>query len=133
MLYRESQEFIERRESASNRALCKQIRTYGELRQKCQVGHIQCISMRFERSHTLTKKGCCSLGEECDQMRIFGFYRDLRGVKRKCFLGLSIERAIASCDYERATSLNVRLYDVNRLDGYDAMYMGDGFEWLVYY
>ena len=29
--YKESQEFIERRERVSNRALCKQIRLYGQL------------------------------------------------------------------------------------------------------
>ena len=40
--YRESQELIDRRESASNRALCKDIRLYEQLRQRWQVGHIQC-------------------------------------------------------------------------------------------
>ena len=54
--YRESQELIERRESVSNRALCKQIRLYGELGQKWQVGHIQCRPMGFEGSHTLIEE-----------------------------------------------------------------------------
>ena len=59
--YKERQEFIERRESASNRALCKQIKLYGQLRQKWQIGHIQCRPMN------------CNPGEKCDHLRIYGF------------------------------------------------------------
>ena len=44
--YNESQELIDRRESALNRALCKHIRLYEQLRQKRQVGHIQCRPRR---------------------------------------------------------------------------------------
>ena len=36
--YKESQEFIDRRESASNRALCRQIRMYEQLRQSVASG-----------------------------------------------------------------------------------------------
>ena len=97
--YRESQELIERHESASKRALCKQIRMYGELGQKWQVGHIQCRPMRFEGSHTLIKEGHCSFGEKCEHMQIYGYYFDVRGVISKCFLGFSLRSAMEDCHY----------------------------------
>ena len=98
--YKESQEFIDRRESASNRALCKQIKLYGQLRQKWQIGHIQCRPMN------------CNPGE-CDHMRIYGFYFDLTGMIQKSFLGVTIEQALAYCDFRRITFGNVYLYDTN--------------------
>ena len=109
--FKDSLEFIERRESASNHALCKQIRMYGEFRQKWQIGHFQCRPMRFDESHTLTEGNGCSLGDKCDHIRIFSFYHDLRGVIKKCFLGLSLRNAIASCDYQRATFGNELHFD----------------------
>ena len=57
--YKESQEFIERRESVSNRALCRQIRLYEQLRQRWQVGHIQCLPIHR--------------GVNCGCMRVYGW------------------------------------------------------------
>ena len=99
--YKESQEFIERRESASNHALCKQIKLYGQLRQKWQIGHIQCRPMN------------CNPGVKCEYMQIYSFYIDLRGRIQKSFLGVTIEQALAYCDYRRNAFGNVRLYDVD--------------------
>ena len=104
--YKESQELINRRESASNRALCKQIRLYEQLRQRWQEGHIQC---RVKQCNPYVK---------CKCMRIYGFYIDLRGMIRKSFLGVTIEQALANCDcrriaFGRITFGNVGLYDVN--------------------
>ena len=87
--YTESQEFIDRRESASNRALCKQIRLYEQLRQKWQIGHIQCRPMK------------CNPGVKCECMRVYGCFRGLRGGIHKSFLGISLEHAIANCDFRR--------------------------------
>ena len=99
--YKESQELIERRESASNRALCKPIRLYEQLRQKWQIGDIQCQPKDFVP------------GEKCECMRVYGFYRDLRSEIQKSFLGVSIEHAVAYCDYRRIAFGNVYLYDIN--------------------
>ena len=100
--YKESQEFIDRRESASNRALCKQIRLYEQLRQKWQVGHIQCRPKQ------------CIPGLKCECMRVYGCFRDLSGRIKKCFLGISIEHAIAYCDSRRVSYMD----DVWILIGY---------------
>ena len=107
--YRESQELIDRRESALNRALCKQIGLYGRLRQKWQVGHVQCRPKR------------CNPYVKCECMWIYGFYIDLRGMIHKCFLGLTFEQALANCDchriiFGRIAFENIRLYDVNGIN-----------------
>ena len=97
--YRESQEFIDRRESVSNRALCRQIRMYGLLRQKWQIGHIQCRVLR------------CNRDVRCDCMRVYGWYRTLRGEIQKRYLGISLEHAMDYCDFRRASFLNGDDYD----------------------
>ena len=84
--YRDSQEFIDRRESASNRALCKQIRLYEQLRQRWQVGHIQCKLIH-------RNLGVC--------MRVYGWYRNLRGMIHKTYLGNSLQQAITNCVLRR--------------------------------
>ena len=96
--YKESQELIDRRESTSNRALCKQIRLYEQLRQKWQIGHIQCRPIH------------CNPGEKCECMRVYGFYHDLRGRIQKSYLGISIEHAMAYCDFRRVR------YNFNGMD-----------------
>ena len=89
--------------------------------------------MRFEGSHTLIEDGRCSFGEKCEHMRIYGYYLDVRGIIRKCFLGFDFECAIVSVHpFHRVAFGNVRFYDVNGLKGYD-VYMGDGLERMVYH
>ena len=94
--YKESQELIDRRESASNRALCRQIRMYEQLRQRWQVGHIQCRPIHR------------NLGVKCDCecMRVHGWYRDLRGGIHKTYLGISLEHAMTNCDIRRVNYRN---------------------------
>ena len=75
--------------------------------------------MRFEGSHTLIEEGCCSFGEKCEHIRIYRYYLDVRGVIRKCFLGFSLRNPMESCDYRRLAFGNVRLYDVNGIDGHE--------------
>ena len=65
LMYKESQEFIDRRESVLNRALCRQIGLYGQLRQRWQIGHVQC------------KPKQCNSDAICECMRVYGWYRDL--------------------------------------------------------
>ena len=91
--YKESQEFIDRRESVSNRALCRQIRLYEQLRRRWQVGHIQCRPIRR------------NLGEKCNCgcMRVYGWYRNLRDRVHKTYLGISLENAMTNCDLRRVT------------------------------
>ena len=93
--YKESQEFIDRRESASNRALCRQIRKYGLLRQRWQVGHVQCRPIH--RDLGVKCKCMCS----CECMRVFGWYRDLRGTIHKTYLGTNLQQAMTNCDIRR--------------------------------
>ena len=100
--YRESQELIEWHESAWNRNLCKEIRLYERLRQKWQIGHIECRVLR------------CNRDVRCECMRVYGWYRNLRGKIQKSYLGLSLEHAMAYCDFRRAHFLN-----------------GDDNEWMV--
>ena len=92
--YKESQELIDRRESASSRALCKQIGLYERLRQKWQIGHIQCRVVR------------CNRDVRCECMRVYGWYRDLRGLIQKCYLGINLEHAMDYCDFRRASFLH---------------------------
>ena len=91
--YKTSQELIEWRESEWNRALCVQIRKYGELREKWAIGFIQCLPVRCR---------CCTEDERGDKcMRIYGFYWDTMCVKRKCFLAFNLDLAIANCNYRK--------------------------------
>ena len=92
--YKESQELIDRRESASNRALCRQITLYEQLRQRWQVGHIQC------------KPKQCNPRVKCECMQVYGCFRDLSGRIQKCYLGISIEHAIAYCDSRRVSYMD---------------------------
>ena len=85
--YKESQELIDRRESPSNLALCRQIRQYARLRQMWQVGHIQCRPIHR--------------GVNCSCVRVFGWYRDLRGRIHKTYLGMSLAHAMTNCDIRR--------------------------------
>ena len=89
--YRESQELIDRRESASNRALCRQIRMYELLRQRWQVGHVQCKPI-----HRKIGAEC-----NCECMRVHGWYCDLSGRIHKTYLGTNFRQAMTNCDIRR--------------------------------
>ena len=104
--YKDSQELIEWRESECNRASRVQIQNYAELRDKWGIGFIQCRPLRLDGKHTCTEGGC-GFGETCEHMRIYGFYWDTRCVKRRCFLSFSLDRAIANCNYRKATFANI--------------------------
>ena len=93
--YKESQESIDRRESASNRALCRQIRMYELLRQRWQVGHVQCRPIH----RNLGVKCECMCNCEC--MRVFGWYCDLRGMIHMTYLGMSLQHAMTNCAIRR--------------------------------
>ena len=89
--YKESQEFIDKRESQLNRALCRQIRMYEQLRQRWQIGHVQCQPINRD------------IGVKCDSdcMQMYGWYRDLRGRIHKTYLGIGFRRAMTNCDIRR--------------------------------
>ena len=89
--YKESQEFIDRRESASNRALCRQIRRYEQLRQRWQIGHVQCQPI-----HRKIGVKC-----NCECMRVHGWYCDLSGRIHKTYLGTNLQQAMINCDIRR--------------------------------
>ena len=89
--YRESQEFIDRRESASNRALCRQIRMYELLRQRWQIGHVQCQPIHRN----------IAVAARCNCMRVYGWYVDLRGMIHKTYLGTNLQQAMTNCDIRR--------------------------------
>ena len=93
--YRESQEFIDRRESVSNRALCRQIRMYERLRQRWQIGHVQCKPIH---RHLGVKSECMC---NCECMRVYGWYFDLRGMIHKTYLGINFRQAMTNCDIRR--------------------------------
>ena len=89
--YKESQELIEWRESASSRALCRQIRMYELLRQRWQVGHVQCKPI-----HRKIGAKC-----NCECMRVHGWYCDLSGRIHKTYLGTNFRQAMTNCDIRR--------------------------------
>ena len=89
--YKESQEFIDRRESASNRALCRQIRRYEQLRQRWQIGHVQCQPIHRK----------IGVKNNCECMRVHGWYLDLRGRIHKTYLGTNLQQAMTNCDIRR--------------------------------
>ena len=89
--YKESQEFIDRRESASNRALCRQIRMYGQLRQRWQIGHVQCKPIHRK----------IGAKYNCECMRVHGWYCDLSGRIHKTYLGTNLQQAMTNCDIRR--------------------------------
>ena len=91
--YKESQEFIDRRESASNRALCRQIRRYGQLQQRWQIGHVQCQPIHC---NVAVARRC-----NCECMRVHGWYVDLRGMIHKTYLGTNLQQAMTNCDIRR--------------------------------
>ena len=65
--YKKSQELIDWRESDSSRALCKQLRVYERVRQRWQIGHIQCRPIQ------------CNRDVKCNCMKVYGWFRDSRG------------------------------------------------------
>ena len=89
--YKESQELIEWREGASSRALCRQIRMYELLRQRLQVGHVQCKPI-----HRKIGAKC-----NCECMRVHGWYCDLSGRIHKTYLGTNFRQAMTNCDIRR--------------------------------
>ena len=91
--YKESQELIEWREGASSRALCRQIRMYELLRQRWQIGHVQCKPIH---RNVAVARRC-----DCECMRVYGWYLDLRGMIHKTYLGMSLQHAMTNCDIRR--------------------------------
>ena len=89
--YKESQELIEWRESIWNRNLCRQIRMYSQLRQRWQIGHVQCQPI-----HRNIAVKC-----NCECMRVHGWYLDLRGRIHKTYLGTNLQQAMTNCDIRR--------------------------------
>jgi len=86
---RDGQALIDRRESEASRELCDEIRQYGRLRERWQIGFIQVKpELRFVRTRSMwtNKRGVKQLRfDTC----IFGHYVDLRGRKRRVFLDFS--------------------------------------------
>ena len=92
LMYKESQEVIEWRESASNRALCEQIRMYGQLRQKWFIGPVECRCYYRHGYQCLPR---------CMFMMVFGHYWNLLGFKCKTFLNFGLGTAMIYCDYAK--------------------------------
>ena len=90
--WKESQELIDRRESDLNRALCKEIDVYRQLRIKWFIGPIECRCYYF--------KGC-QCESRCMYTMIYGHYWNLLGIKSKVFLDFNFEDAIAYSELAR--------------------------------
>ena len=88
---KESQELIDWRESRLSRGLCRQIKLYRRVRQRWQIGHVQC-------------RPFCYLGVK--RMRVYGWWYDLRGVIHKAYLGSSLEDALINCNDRRVNYRN---------------------------
>ena len=100
--YRDSQALIEHRESVVSRELCEQIRLYAQLQRKWFIGPIRCKTVCARVCGPLTSLLRCRkhgivCRHECVSMRVYGHYWDLHGVKKRIFLGFSLERALAEC------------------------------------
>ena len=100
--YRDSQTLIEHRESVVSRELCEQIRLYAQLQRKWFIGPIRCETYCYRVCGPLTSPLRCRkhglvCRHECVSMRVYGHYWDLNGVKKRIFLGFTLERALAEC------------------------------------
>ena len=100
--YRDSQALIEHRESVVSRELCEQIRLYAQLQRKWYIGPIRCKSICTRVCGPLFSRLRCRkhgmvCRHECVSMRVYGHYWDLHGVKKRIFLGFTLERALAEC------------------------------------
>ena len=98
---RDGQALIDKRESPASRALCYEIRQYGRLRERWQIGFIQVKpKLRFKKACLKNELGLKQV--EYGSMFIYGYYRDLRGRKRRVFLDFSYYAAIARCAVVRS-------------------------------
>ena len=80
---------IDWRESYYTRLLCSEIESYGQLRRKWFIGPIQC-------KPRLPKICKCQPG--CFFVKVFAYYWDLEGERRKVFLGYSVWSVIPQRD-----------------------------------
>ena len=97
--FKQSQELIEWRESPVCRKLCRDIRSYGQLRRQWFIGPIQCESHRSRE---------CVHRPRCTYMTIYGHYWDVNDCKKSIFLGFFLENALETCDHVK-TGLLFRL------------------------
>ena len=88
--FKQSQELIEWRESASHRELCFDIKAYGQLRRKWFIGPIQC---------KLRQPKKCQCRPRCTYMMIYGHYWDLNSDRNQVFLDFFLDSAIYQCDH----------------------------------
>ena len=86
--YRESQALIEWRTSYQSCKLCYDIRGHGLLRQEWYIGPIQC--------EPRVPENCCHR-PRCCCMKIYGYYWDLEGDKKRVFLGYDFDNIIPRC------------------------------------
>ena len=73
LLYRKSQHVVGRPESESSHALCKQMQAYRQLREKWQIGHIECRSIRMNGFNFPVKGFSFGIGSE--HMQIFSHFK----------------------------------------------------------
>ena len=86
--YRDSQKLIEWRERHLSRRMCWEIKGHGLLRCKWFIGPIRCQPRVPKR---------CDCRPRCFFTDIFGYYWNLRGEKKKVFLGWSFCTVISHC------------------------------------
>ena len=110
--YKESQELINWRESVLNCTLCGEIKMYRVLRERWQIGHVQCRPIY------------CKPGEVCGCLRVYGYYPDLQGVIQKTYLGISVEHAIAFVGFRRAS--------IVQPDGFAHRVANSFFNWMFH-
>ena len=101
MAYKRGQEEIDEEGIERLRDVCSEIKKYGELKRKWEIGHVKCI---------LKKEMCFS----CDRhhFKIVGCYEDGEKIPRERFLGYNFKMSL-----DRVERVKSSLFSVNRGDG----------------
>ena len=101
MAYKRGQEQIDEERIESLRDVCSEIKKYGELKRKWEIGHIKCIVKRVM---------CFSCYRH--HFKIMGCYEDEEKIPRERFLGYTFKMSL-----DRVYSVKSSLFSVNRGNG----------------
>ena len=99
--YKRGQEWIDEERKEKMRDLCNEIKKYGELKRKWEIGHIKCI---------VKKEMCFSCYRH--HLKIMGCYEDEEKIPKERFLGYHFKMAL-----DRVEHVKSFLFSVNRDNG----------------
>ena len=91
MMYKRSQEWIDEEKKERMRDLCNEIKKYGELKRKWEIGHVRCI---------VKKRNCFSCYKS--HLRIVGCYVDEENIPKERFLGYHFKIALQRVNHVKS-------------------------------